>query len=70
MKSRNFKINSQSLENMSTEFKSDSLIDLFGKSKITGGYAPLEDDENSTIFGKILINKPDYPDWKKIVIYY
>ena len=70
MKNRNFINNSQSLVNMTTELKSVSSIDMFGKSKITGGYAPIEDDEDSTIFGKILINKPDYPDWKRIVVYY
>ena len=70
MKSRRFKIQNLSTENLITEFKSVSSIDLFGKSKVTGGYAPIEDDEDTDFFGEILINKPQIPDWKKIVIYY
>jgi hypothetical protein len=70
MKSRRFKIQNQPSENLITEFKSVSSIDLFGKSKVTGGYAPIEDDENTELFGKILINKPQIPDWKKIIICY
>lgn len=71
MKNRKFKIQSQAADNMIAEFKSDSSIDLFGKSKVNGGYAPLEkDEEDFDLFGKILINKPGIPDWKKKIICY
>ncbi len=70
MKSRKIKNQIQYDKNMITEYKSGSTIDLFGKSKVSGGYAPVEDDENSDLFGKILINKPIIPDWKKIPVCY